>query len=336
MSLLKRTYSRSQEVLVTGAGGFIGSHVVENLVKSGFKVTALAHYNSRADYGWLASLDKELKDSVEIVLGDITDSELMRTLTSNKELVVNLAALIAIPYSYVAPRSYLNTNIIGTMNICEAVRSNDSRMIQFSTSEVYGTPKTVPITENHNLNPQSPYAASKSAADQICISYHKSFDLKVTVLRPFNTYGPRQSMRAIIPTIINQFISRNGEINIGNLTPKRDFTFVEDTAAAVQLIAKNQDFFGETIQLGTGKAYSIQEVVDLCEKISGKKAKLNPDSKRVRPTKSEVEILLSDPSNAKKRLNWEPSTNFEEGLQKTYAWFQKNQSLYGDSESYFI
>jgi UDP-glucose 4-epimerase len=143
-------------------------------------------------------------------------------------------------------------------------------------------------------------------------------------------------MRAIIPTIINQFISRNGEINIGNLTPKRDFTFVEDTAAAVQLIAKNQDFFGETIQLGTGKAYSIQEVVDLCEKISGKKAKLNPDSKRVRPTKSEVEILLSDRSNAKKRLNWEPTTNFEEGLQKTYAWFQKNQSLYGDSESYFI
>ncbi len=336
MSLSKSTYSRGQEILVTGAGGFIGSHVVENLVKSGFKVTALAHYNSRADSGWLASLDKEIKNSVEIVLGDVTDSEQMRTLTINKELVVNLAALIAIPYSYVAPRSYINTNIVGTMNICEAVRSNDSRMIQFSTSEVYGTPKTVPITENHNLNPQSPYAASKSAADQICLSYHKSFDLKVTVLRPFNTFGPRQSMRAIIPTVINQFISRNGEINIGNLTPKRDFTFVEDTAAAVQLVAKNDNFFGETIQLGTGKAYSIQEVVDLCEKISGKKAKLNPDSKRVRPSKSEVEILLSDPSNAKEKLDWEPTISFEDGLEKTYSWFQRNQTMYDNSESYFI
>lgn len=326
----------NHNVLITGAGGFIGSHVVEIFVKSGFNVTALAHYNSRADYGWLASLDKEIKNSVEIVLGDVTDSEQMRTLTANKELVVNLAALIAIPYSYVAPRSYINTNVVGTMNICEAVRSSDSRMIQFSTSEVYGTPKTVPITENHNLNPQSPYAASKSAADQICLSYHKSFDLKVTVLRPFNTYGPRQSMRAIIPTVVNQFISRNGEINIGNLTPKRDFTFVEDTAAAVQLVAKNDNSFGETIQLGTGKAYSIQEVVDLCEKISGKKAKLNPDSKRVRPSKSEVEILLSDPSNAKEKLDWEPTISFEEGLEKTYSWFQKNQSMYDNSESYFI
>jgi UDP-glucose 4-epimerase len=326
----------TKSMLVTGAGGFIGSHVVENLVKSGFKVTAMAHYNSRADYGWLSSLDQDVKSSVDIVMGDITDAEQMRSLTSKKELVVNLAALIAIPYSYIAPRSYLNTNLIGTMNICEAVRSNDSRMIQFSTSEVYGTPKTVPITENHNLNPQSPYAASKSAADQICISYHKSFDLKVTVLRPFNTYGPRQSMRAIIPTIINQFIARDGEINIGNLNPKRDFTFVEDTSTAVKLIAEKENFFGETIQLGTGKAYSIQEVVDLCEKISGKKAKLNADKERVRPTKSEVEILLSDPSNAKTKLNWEPSINFENGLRKTYEWFQKNQSKYENSEGYFI
>jgi NAD dependent epimerase/dehydratase len=324
----------AEKVFITGASGFIGSHVVEQFVKFGFDVTALVHYNSRADQGWLVDLDKEIRSSLNVKFGDITDSEQMQNFIAGKNLVVNLAALIAIPYSYLAPRSYLNTNVIGTMNICEAVRTNHSRLIHFSTSEVYGTPKTVPITENHNLNPQSPYAASKSAADQICISYHKSFEMDVTVLRPFNTYGPRQSMRAIIPTIINQFIARDGEINIGNLAPKRDFTFVEDTAAAVTSIANSEGLSGETIQLGTGDTYSIQEVIELCEKISGKKALLKHDTKRMRPIKSEVEILLSDPSRAKGMLRWEPLVSFEEGLKKTYAWFEKNQSKYENIESY--
>ena len=331
-----KTMLSGQKVLVTGASGFIGSHVVEALIKTGAHVTALVHYNSRGDQGWLDNIDKDISGSLEVTFGDVTDSEQMRNLVNGKELVVNLAALIAIPYSYVAPRSYLNTNIVGALNICEAVKANDCRLIHFSTSEVYGTPKTVPITEDHHLNPQSPYAATKSAADQICISYFKSFDLKATVLRPFNTYGPRQSMRAIIPTIINQFISRNGEITVGNLSPKRDFTFVEDTAGAVTLLASNSGNFGETIQLGTGYTYSIQELINLCEKISGIPARLKLDEQRVRPTKSEVEILLSDPSKAKNKLGWQPKISFEDGLKKTYDWFEENQNFYKNSGRYFI
>jgi UDP-glucose 4-epimerase len=336
MVITEGKFKKVNRVLVTGASGFIGSHVVENLVKAGFSVTGLVHYNGRADHGWLKFLDPEIKDSINIVLGDITDSEYMNKIVSNNDLTINLAALIAIPYSYTAPRSYLNINLLGTLNICEAVKSNNSELIHFSTSEVYGTPNSVPITLNHAINPQSPYAASKASADFLCTSYFKSFGLKVRILRPFNTYGPRQSMRAIIPTIINQFISNNGVINIGNLTPKRDFTFVQDTAEAVTLLALSDTPYGEVIQLGTGSAYSVKELIDMCEKISGVKAKIKSDKERLRPLASEVEVLLSDPASANKSLGWNHKVGLEAGLISTYHWFRENQSNIADSGRYFV
>lgn len=332
----KNRIRSGQSVIVTGASGFIGSHLVENLVRDGFAVTALVHYNSRSDIGWLNNIDTEIHNSLEIVFGDITDSDMVNKIISGKDLVINLAALIAIPYSYVAPRSYVNTNLIGTLNVCEAVRAYESRLVHISTSEVYGTPQETPITENHNINPQSPYAASKSAADQICMSYFNSFDLKVNIVRPFNTFGPRQSMRAIIPTIINQFISNDGNINIGNLETKRDFTYVTDTVEAVKLVAKEENRFGEIIQLGTGYSYSINEIISLCELISGLKAKIIVDRKRIRPNKSEVKILLSDPSKASKLIKWNYKVPLKEGLEKTYKWYQDNQLFYSESKGYHV
>jgi len=326
----------SRKVLVTGASGFIGSHVVENLVNSKFDVTALVHYNSRADVGWLNDMSEDARNSTKIIFGDVTDTEQVSKIVSANEITVNLAALIAIPYSYQAPRSYMNTNLLGTMNICEAVKNNDSELVQFSTSEVYGTPSSVPITEEHHINPQSPYAASKSAADQLCISYFRAFDLKVNILRPFNTFGPRQSMRAIIPTIINQFIANEGKINVGNLEPKRDFTYVEDTARAVTSLINSKSKFGEVIQLGTGVAYSVREIIELCEEISGIEAKVNFDSSRLRPEKSEVEILLSNPKKASNIMNWQHQIDFKEGLTSTFKWFELNKKLYTNAESYFI
>ena len=324
-----------ERVLVTGASGFIGSHVVENLVTAGFRVTALAHYNSRSSLGWLSHLSEDIIQRVKIVFGDITDTEQMEKYIKDHEIIVNIAALIAIPYSYIAPRSYLNTNLMGTLNICEAVRKNNLRLIHFSTSEVYGTPHSVPITEDHPINPQSPYAASKSAADQLCISYFKSFDLKVNIIRPFNTYGPRQSMRAIIPTILAQFIFNSGKINLGNLSPRRDFTFVTDTADAVRSLVLGDIGYGRVIQLGTGKAYSVEDIVKVCEEISGIEAQIQIQDFRLRPEKSEIEILLSNPSVANDLLNWKANIGFKDGLRKTYDWLKSNEQLYGQSESYF-
>lgn len=335
MKSLRDSSIKLKRVLVTGASGFIGSHVVESLVARGLSVTSLVHYNSRSDEGWLKSLRTEIKEATEIVFGDVTDPEQIGKLVAKHDVIVNLAALIAIPHSYTAPRSYLNTNLLGTLNICESVKNNGNELIQFSTSEVYGTPKSVPITLSHAINPQSPYAASKSAADLLCMSYFKSFGLKVKILRPFNTYGPRQSMRAIIPTIINQLISNNGVINIGSLDPKRDFTYVGDTAEAVALLIQNKDSYGEIIQLGTGQAYSVGEIVQFCEKISGIKATVLIDNERIRPSSSEIDILLSDSSSAKQILGWQHQVKIKEGLEMTFRWFRDNQSSYSKSFRYF-
>ena len=323
------------KVLVTGAGGFIGSHVVETLVKQNHEVTALAHYNGAGQAGWLDSVSKDVKSSVQVEFGDITDAEHMNQISLGKDSVVNLAALIAIPYSYIAPRSYVNTNIIGTLNMCEAVKKSGSKLLQISTSEVYGTPETVPIRETHPLNPQSPYAATKVASDQLALSYHKSFGLPVTVIRPFNTFGPRQSMRAIIPTILGQLVSGDLKIKIGDLAPKRDFTYVEDTATAIAkaLILNNID--GELIHLGTGNSISVGELISLCSSVTGIDAKFETDAQRVRPEKSEVQILQSDPAKARKLLGWVAETSLSDGIRSTFSWMQENRDKLQDSSKYW-
>lgn len=323
------------KILVTGAGGFIGSHATEAFVRAGHEVVALTHYNGAGSAGWLDSLHNETKKSFQTLAGDITDTEFVNTASAKVDVIVNLAALIAIPYSYSAPRSYVNTNVIGTLNICEAARNSGARLVQISTSEVYGTPDFVPITEDHPLKPQSPYAATKVASDQLALSYFRSFDLPVTVLRPFNTYGPRQSMRAVIPTVLGQMVQRKPQIDIGDLSPKRDFTFVDDTANAIVKTAESSDLSGEVIQLGTGSAISIGDLIQLCAKITSYEIEVDVDVERIRPPKSEVQILLSDPAKAKRVLNWEAKTGLEAGLKKTLNWMQEHPDKVQDSTKYW-
>lgn len=296
----------------------------------------MVNYNSRSDLGWLNNIDSRILSEIKIEFGSVEDLSRVEELVSKQDIVVNLAALISIPYSYKAVQSYFSTNLKGVLNICEAVRQEKNKLIQISTSEVYGTPKLLPITEKNEINPQSPYAASKAAADNVCISYHHSFDLRVNILRPFNTFGPRQSLRAIIPSILNQFISNDGVINVGNLDTKRDFTFVGDTVEGIRSLINKDQIIGETIQLGTGAAYSIREIIKACEEISGVKARVTIDPKRIRPKTSEVEILLSDPTKAKRLLNWKSAISLEDGLQVTHDWYVKNTNLYRDVEQYFV
>ena len=322
-------------VLITGAGGFIGSHCTEAMVKAGHEVVALTHYNGAGSAGWLDNLSHENRKEFQTVAGDITDTEFVNIISSKMDVIVNLAALIAIPYSYVAPRSYVNTNVIGTLNVCEAARNSGARLVQISTSEVYGTPDLVPITEDHALKPQSPYAATKVASDQLALSYFRSFDLPVTVLRPFNTYGPRQSMRAVIPTVLGQMAQRKSRIDIGDLNPKRDFTFVDDTVYAIVKTVERGNLSGEVIQLGAGSAISIGDLIKLCAKITSYEIVVDVDGERIRPLKSEVQILLSDPAKAKLLLDWEAETGLEEGLIKTLDWMQANPEKVQDSTKYW-
>lgn len=323
------------KTLVTGAGGFIGSHCTEALVRAGHDVTAMTHYNGAGSIGWLENCPKEILDSVNIFAGDITDSGLVRDVTKNVDIVINLAALIAIPYSYSAPRSYVHTNIIGTLNVCEGVKNSGARLIQISTSEVYGTPDVVPISESHPLKPQSPYAATKVASDQLALSYFRSFDLPVSIIRPFNTYGPRQSMRAVIPTVLVQMFQKKKDIEIGDLTPRRDFTYVTDTADAIVKAVDSKNLAGEVIHLGTGKAVSIGELIDLCAKVTSYEHQIKIDSERIRPEKSEVQILLSDPSKARELLNWEASTSLEDGLNKTLDWMKSHPDKLQNPNKYW-
>ncbi len=310
-----------RRVLVTGADGFIGSHLVERLVTEGAEVRALCLYTSNGTHGWLDESAPEVRDAVGLRLGDVRDSGLVRDLVDGCDLVLHLASLIAIPYSYLAPASFVETNIVGVLNVLEAVRASGAKMINTSTSEVYGTPESVPISETHPLRAQSPYAASKIAADKLCESYAASFGVEVATLRPFNTYGPRQSMRAIIPTVLTQLLAGAKQIRLGNLSPRRDFTFVSDTVDGFVRAATVGMQPGETVQLGTGRTVSVGEVVDLCRTVTGREdAEVVVDDDRIRPDGSEVEVLLSDPAVAHDRFGWTPRIALEDGLRATAAW----------------
>jgi UDP-glucose 4-epimerase len=318
---------KDKTVLVTGSDGFIGSHTVERLIADGAKVKAFCLYNSNGSTGWLDESDvfkRAVRDGqAEVILGDIRDPEHVMASTDGVDIVLHLAALIAIPFSYVAPRSYVETNVIGTLNVLEAVRRHGTpRMVNTSTSEVYGTPEQVPITESHPLRGQSPYSATKISADKMCESYALSFETPVTTLRPFNTFGPRQSTRAVIPTVLSQMLAGATQIKLGDVTPKRDFTFVTDTADGFVRAALADVAPGTTIQLGTGRTVSVGEVVDICKKVTDSQAEIVTEEARIRPEGSEVQILLSDPSNANRVLGWAPTVSLEDGLAATAEWLR--------------
>ena len=316
----------NRRVLVTGSDGFIGSHVVEELIDRGYAVKALVMYNSIGSIGWLSDLSDQVRDKLEVVSGDIRDQGLIESLVKGCDFVIHLAALIAIPHSYVAAQSYIDTNVSGTLNLLHAAKAAGvRRFVHVSTSEVYGSAITVPITESHKLQPQSPYAASKIAADSLVLSYHKSFDLPVVIVRPFNTFGPRQSARAVIPSILAQAIKGGSELHLGDLSPTRDFTYVKDTAdGLIKGLEAGEECLGEVINLGTGFDFSIRRVVELCGEVCDKKLYPLTDRARYRPTASEVMRLNSDNSKALEILGWSPSMVGEDGLRRglelTHAW----------------
>jgi NAD dependent epimerase/dehydratase len=319
---------KSQRVLVTGAGGFVGSHLVEALVKDGAKVRAFVHYNSRNDWGMLEQLDKRILREIEVVAGDIRDADTVRKVVNGCNIIYHLAALIGIPYSYHSPRDVVDTNVSGTLNILlAALDSNVEKIVHTSTSEVYGTAKYVPMDEGHPLNPQSPYAASKVGADQLALSFHRSFGLPVGIIRPFNIYGPGQSARAVIPTIIIQALKGN-RIHIGSSYPTRDLTFVKDSSSGFVSFAKSKKTIGEVVNLGSGYEISIEKIVDIIERITNKKLKVVIDKKRIRPKKSEVDRLFSNSGKAKKLFRWKPETKIEDGLKKTIFWIERNSDRY--------
>lgn len=315
-----------KNVLVTGADGFIGSHVVELLVCEGYRVRALTQYNSFNSWGWLED-SSQLKE-IEVISGDVRDPFLCERAMEKMDAVLNLAALIAIPYSYAAPQSYIETNVSGALNICQAaLKKGVSKVIQTSTSEVYGTACYVPIDEKHPLQPQSPYSASKIGADAIALSYFHSFELPVTVARPFNTYGPRQSARAVIPTIITQLASGMKEINLGDLTPTRDFNYVEDTARGFLAILKSDRVSGETINIGSGQEISIGDTFKKIQEIMMLDAKVLADSTRIRPAGSEVQRLLCDSTKLTELTGYRTAVSLDEGFRRTVDWFTKSENL---------
>ncbi|WP_372400680.1 SDR family NAD(P)-dependent oxidoreductase (plasmid) [Azospirillum sp. HJ39] len=324
------------KILVTGADGFIGSHLVEALVSAGADVRALVQYNSLGRQGWLDHVDERTRRSIEVVPGDVRDHGFMRNTVAGCRTVLHLASLIAIPFSYQAPGSYLDTNVQGTLAILDAARdAGVERFVHTSTSEVYGTAQRVPIDESHPLNAQSPYAASKIAADQFALSYHRSFGLPVVVIRPFNTYGPRQSARAVIPAIITQLLEAGGAIQLGSLHPTRDFSFVTDTAAGFIAAACAGDAaLGETINLGSGFEISIGETASLIAGIMGRDMAVGTEAARLRPAASEVERLFADTAKASRLLGWSPvhggRDGFRRGLERTIDWFSDpaNRAFY--------
>ena len=322
------TTLEGRSVLVTGAGGFIGGHVVERLVRDGARVRALCRYNSRNERGTLDWLEPNVVAEVEVVLGELRDLESVASAVEGSEVVLHLGAQIAIPYSYVNPRDFFEVNVLGTLNVAQAaLRHGVQRIVQTSTSEVYGTARSIPITEDHPLEPQSPYAASKVAADKLMDSYHRSFELPVCVLRPFNTYGPRQSARAIIPTIISQALA-GSTLRLGSLHPRRDLTYVEDTAAAFVAASTSEGAIGRTIQLGTNHDVSVGDLVEMVSEVLGRELTVETDPARVRPENSEVERLISGPDLARELLGWEPTVDLREGLSRTIEWIERNVHRY--------
>ncbi len=317
-----------KKVLVTGADGFIGSHLCEILLENGYDVRAFVYYNSFNSWGWLDSLDKNKKSKIDIFSGDIRDPNGVREAMKGIDEVFHLAALIAIPFSYHSPDSYVDTNIKGTLNVLQASRElNTKRILITSTSEVYGTAKYVPIDENHPFQGQSPYSATKIGADRIAESFYRSFDLPLTIVRPFNTYGPRQSARAVIPTIITQLLCGEKQIKLGSLTPTRDFNYVKDTANGFLEISKSEKTIGEEINIATSKEISIKDLASEIIRQINKDATIICDEERLRPEKSEVNRLLGSNEKVKKLTNWEPKFTFAEGIKETIDWFRVPENL---------
>lgn len=320
---------KQTRVLVTGAGGFIGSHLTDHLVARGADVTALVNYNSRNDWGHLELYNGRLPANLNIVSGDVRDGAFVKRLVSGQGVVFHLAALISIPYSYISPQSFIDTNVRGTLNVLEACReSSVQKLIHTSTSEVFGTAKYVPIDERHPLDAQSPYAASKIAADQLVLSFHRSFGLPAVVFRPFNAFGPRQSARAVIPTILSGLIAGERKLSLGHLDPIRDFTFVTDTVEAFVLAAERAPA-GEVINVGNGKGSSIRQIIEQCQRVLGKTdINVLKDRSRVRPTQSEVWRLICDNRKARKVLGWKPNVSLEKGLAVTAEYIQSQITHY--------
>jgi len=317
-----------QRLLVTGADGFIGSHLTEELVKKGYKVKAFVYYNSFNSWGWIDTFPKDIKEKIEIFTGDIRDPNGVKTAMENCDIVFHLAALIGIPFSYHSPDSYVDTNIKGTLNVLQAARQlKTERILVTSTSEVYGTAKYVPIDENHPYQAQSPYSATKIGADRIAESFYRSFNLPVTIVRPFNTYGPRQSARAVIPTIIIQLINNFKKVKLGNLSPTRDFVYVKDVVNGFIEIANSNKTIGEEINIATQSEISIEDLAKEIIKQINPKAEIVCDKKRVRPEKSEVERLYGSNEKIKKLTNWEPKYSLSKGLKETIKWFSKIENI---------
>jgi NAD dependent epimerase/dehydratase len=323
----------NKNILVTGAAGFIGSHLVQQLVKKGSTVRAMTHYRSDPSLHNLEYLSSEELARVKIFKGNIEDPFFVRRCVEGCDAVFHLAALIGIPYSYIAPASYISTNIQGTLNILEACRTEGiQRVVHTSTSECYGSAKYTPIDEKHPLQGQSPYSASKIGADKLVQSYFYSFNLPVVTIRPFNTFGPRQSLRAVIPTVISQLMANNKSIKLGALFPIRDFTYVTDTVNGLLLGAITKGIEGEVINLGFGKGISIEELVKIIIKLVGKNVPIESQGERHRPEKSEVLALISDNSKASEKLGWKPQVSLKEGLEKTIKFVLQNHHLFKDKE----
>ncbi len=322
---------KNKSVFLTGAEGFIGSHMVESLIKKNINVKALVLYNSFKDIGWLKTIDKTILKNVEIIFGDLRDKGSYKKIANKVDYIINLAALIGIPYSYVASKNYIDVNISGVHNLLELIKySNIERFIQTSTSEVYGTAQFIPMNEKHPINPQSPYAATKAAADHLCMSYYYSFNLPITILRPFNTYGPRQSTRAVIPTIINQISKKVKTVKLGSIKTTRDFNFVEDTVNAyLKSLKKNKILDGQIINVGSNFEVSIYDIYKTVCKFYNRYPKIQIEKKRIRPIKSEVRRLFSCNKKAIRLLKWKPKfsgkKNFYKGIYKTCEWFEKNK-----------
>lgn len=314
------------KILVTGADGFIGSHLTELLLSKGYKVRALAQYNSFNSWGWLDDVTNS--ENLEVITGDIRDPHFCKEIVKGIDIIYHLAALIAIPYSYVAPDSYVDTNVKGTLNICQAAKdAGGIRVIHTSTSEVYGTALYVPIDEKHPKQPQSPYSASKIGADMMAMSFYNAFALPVTVARPFNTYGPRQSARAIIPTIITQIASGLKQIKLGDITPTRDFNFVKDTARGFLALAESANTIGKEINIASNFEISMGDTLNLIKSIMGSDVEFITDEQRIRPEKSEVFRLWGDNRLIKELTGWQPKYSIETGLRETVEWFVKSENL---------
>jgi dTDP-glucose 4,6-dehydratase len=322
----------AKKILVTGADGFIGSHLVEKLVAEGYEVRAFVLYNSFGSWGWLDEASSEVKEAIEVVVGDVRDSTCVRKAMEGCNSVLHLAALIAIPYSYRAPQSYLDVNISGTLNVVQAARDlGVDKVVHTSTSEVYGTAQFVPITEKHPLVAQSPYAASKIGADQTALSFFRSFDTPVAVVRPFNTYGPRQSVRAVIPSIITQIAGGCDKVTMGSLHPTRDFSFVADTVAGMIAVLRSSNSVGRVINIGSGFEIAVGDLAHLITEVMGREIELTSVEERMRPDKSEVDRLVADNTLAQELLGWSPQFAGADGLRKglveTAAWFSEPVNL---------